>query len=110
MNARCDAGGIVAVSLRASKRTPIIHHVRPHDVANGKAASRISAGDSFKKPVLASADETPSRWGRKFFYCQNPRLRVRAMRLQPAKVSRDDLHHTLPVSRVSDENIFSYSV
>jgi hypothetical protein len=29
---------------------------------DAKMLSRISVGDSFEKPVLASADETRSRW------------------------------------------------
>ena len=75
-----------------------------------KIAPRISAGDSPKNPVLASTDETPSRCPRKFIYCQKPRLRVRATRHRPAKVSRGDLHRASSTPSVNDGNIFSYSI
>jgi hypothetical protein len=75
-----------------------------------KIAPRISAGDSPKNPVLASTDETPSRGPRKFIYCQKPRLRVRATRHRPAKVSRGDLHRASSPPSVNDGNIFSYSI
>jgi hypothetical protein len=45
-----------------------------------KSGLRISGGDSREKLVLASGDETRSLSARKFFYCQKPRLRVRATR------------------------------
>jgi hypothetical protein len=56
-----------------------------------KNAARIRARDSLKNPPLASGDETRSRWARKFFYCQNPRLRVRATGILPASAGRNDI-------------------
>jgi hypothetical protein len=69
-----------------------------------KIAMRIGWRDSLKKPVLASADETPSRQARKFIYCQKPRLRVRATAFQPAPVSRDDVDCASLVQGVNCEN------
>jgi hypothetical protein len=63
----------------------------PRRVARRKIASRISGGDSGKKPSLASDYETPSSCARKFFYCQKPRLRVRGGSFLPAPVSRSDI-------------------
>jgi hypothetical protein len=56
---------------------------------------RIGCGDSRKKPVLASADETLGRCARKFFDCQKLRLGVRATRFWSPRVSRErrDLTH-----------------
>ena len=62
-------------------RAPIVHH--NGEVSRARSPLRgceSAAGDSRKKPVLASADETRSRSARKFFYCQKSRLRVRAGR------------------------------
>ena len=48
----------------ARKRAPIVHRER----VNQNHALRISGGDSRKKPVLASDDETRSRFTRKIFF------------------------------------------
>ena len=47
--------------------------------------------DSHQKPVLASGDETQSRPPEKFFYCQKPRLRVRATGFCSCGARRDDI-------------------
>jgi hypothetical protein len=65
----------------------------PRRVARRKIASRINGGDFGKKPGLASVDETPSRYARKFFYCQKPRLRVRGDGFLPAPISCSDIDH-----------------
>jgi len=41
---------------------------------------RIDAERFAKTPSSASGAETRSRWARKYFHCQNSRLRVRASR------------------------------
>jgi hypothetical protein len=61
------------------------------DALRGRESARISGGDSGKKPCLASGDEARSRCARKFFYCQKPRLRVRANCFLPASMSRGDI-------------------
>src|SRR5580692_7945359 len=58
---------------------------------DGKIASRISGGDSGKKPGLARGDEPPGGCARKFFYCQKSRLRVRGDSFLPALMSRNDI-------------------
>src|SRR5258708_40105356 len=69
-----------------------------------KPRARISIGDSLKKPVLASADETSGAWARKFFYCQKSRLRVRATHFWPQSASRDDMDCALIVECARCEN------
>jgi hypothetical protein len=56
-----------------------------------KSQLRISAGDSREKPVLASGVKPRSRSARKFFYCQNPRLRVRAISFLPRLMERSEI-------------------
>jgi hypothetical protein len=47
--------------------------------------------DSHQKLVLASGDETQSGSPQKFFYCQKPRLRVRATGFSSCGARRDDI-------------------
>ena len=88
-------------------------HVRCAQVRFGRASRgridrlhhntglRIGRCDSSENSVLAGADETFARNPRKFFYCQNSRLRVRATRLPAAPVRRDDVARALRVENVN---------
>jgi hypothetical protein len=65
---------------------------------------RIGFRDSSKNSVLASGDETLGRYPRKFFYCQNSRLRVRAARFRARRVSRGDVVRALRIENVNQRN------
>jgi hypothetical protein len=66
--------------------------------------SESAPRDSRKKPVLASADETRSRWARKFFYCQNSRLRVHVAGFPAVSELRDDVRSKSIIECVVCEN------
>jgi hypothetical protein len=82
---------LFTISGDASRATPI-------PVPNQQAS------DSRKKPLLASADETRSRWALKFFYCQNSRLRVHAAGFPAVSEIRDDVRSKSIVECVVCEN------
>ena len=77
---------------------------RAVDRLHHNTALRIGHCDSSESSVLAGADETFARNPRKFFYCQNSRLRVRATRFPAARVRRDDVARALRVENVNQEN------
>jgi hypothetical protein len=62
-----------------------------HAALAPKRSCESVGGDSHQKPVLASGDETQSRSAQKFFYCQKPRLRVRAAAFPSSCARRDDI-------------------
>jgi hypothetical protein len=78
-------------SRSTCKRVSFAHRQLPSVASITHAVLRIGRGDSSENPVLAGGDETLARSLRKFFYCQNSRLRVRERGFQAARVSRDDV-------------------
>jgi hypothetical protein len=72
-------------------RAQIVHHKRRRIARDTNFGCESAARDSRKKPVLASADEARRRWARKFFYCQNSRLRVHAIGSLAVSAMRDDV-------------------
>src|SRR6266536_407426 len=67
-------------------------------------ALRIGRRDSSKNSVLASADETLAPYPRKFFYCQNSRLRVRAARFRATRISGEDADRMSRTENVNQIN------
>jgi hypothetical protein len=71
---------------------------------NTKRDHESAAGDSRRNPVLASDDETQSRWARKFFYCQKLRLRVHASRFSRLSINRCRVDRTSIDKCVNDKS------
>ena len=82
---RKDRRGVTTGAFRSA----LTMRHEPRRVARRKIAPRISAGDSGKKPGLASGDEPSGGCARKFFYCQKSRLRVRGDGFLPTPISRN---------------------
>jgi len=94
-----------ARASRAGERTSIVHH--DWRCGRGEEAKNAVANQKRRferKPVLASDDETRSRWAQKFFYAKNRDSESAQHAFSPPSVSRRSVER-VPVNRCSNEKM-----